>query len=57
MNRDKLQQKITRAKALIHAMEISVDPGLTFDGLNTTELWELSRAVQGSLDEAYELAQ
>ena len=51
------QWLLSRAMAITHALEVSVDPGLTFDGLDRTELWELSRAIQRSLDEAYELVQ
>ena len=34
-----------------HALEVSVDPGLTCEGLDRMEIWELARAIKGALAE------
>ena len=49
------QWLLSRAMAITHALEVSVDPGLTFDTLENCELWELAQAIRDCQDELYEL--
>ena len=42
---------ISYAMALAQAIQVSCDPGLTCEGLGRTEIWELARAIKGTLAE------
>ena len=49
------QEKIAGTRAVLHAIKMSVDPGLTVEGLEDWEIWELVTIADSNLGEVYEL--